>query len=227
MARWRSSSPGRASSTASDSSTIAIGRRPLARSVSPVDTRSTMASAASSRGASSTDPWMAVISASSPRSARNRRVVSGCDVAMRRPASCSTVVIGSPSRTATCSEQRPKPRSASTSTCDCDSAIWFRPAIAISTAPSCVQAGMSSERASSTSMSHWEQWECSTRPVMSTSTPALRARSSAGWCMRPLLGSASRNGRVADGVIATSAGPAGRAPADIRPRRGAASAPPA
>ena len=54
-------------------------------SVLPVDTRSTIASATPSRGATSTAPLMGTISTSMPRSANTRRVLRGWLVAMRRP----------------------------------------------------------------------------------------------------------------------------------------------
>ena len=61
-------------------------------SVEPVETRSTIASARPSRGATSTAPEIGMISTAMPRSAKNRRAVFGWAVATRRPARSSTVV---------------------------------------------------------------------------------------------------------------------------------------
>ena len=82
---------GLATRTASDARTSPIGRRPFIASVEPVETRSTIASARPSRGATSTAPEIGMISTGMRRSSKNRRAVFGWAVATRRPARSSTV----------------------------------------------------------------------------------------------------------------------------------------
>ena len=69
-------------STASDSKSTPIERSPLVRSVLPVETRSTMASASPRRGEISTEPATATISAFTPRSASAFAAMRGCEVAI-------------------------------------------------------------------------------------------------------------------------------------------------
>ena len=63
-----------------------IARRPFMARVEPVETRSTIASARPSRGATSTAPDSEMTSTGMPWSAKNRRVTLGCEVAIRTPA---------------------------------------------------------------------------------------------------------------------------------------------
>ena len=64
-ARWRWA-VGLATRTASDARTSPIGRRPFITSVEPVETRSTIASARPSRGATSTAPEIGMTSTAMP-----------------------------------------------------------------------------------------------------------------------------------------------------------------
>ncbi len=192
-----SSRSGRATSTASDSSTVAIGRRPFWRSVSPLETRShdgrrprpAAAPARPSRG------WRRSRPRRPSAAKKSSAVMRGCDVATRPPSSSATVVDRPPGRhrhlqRAAAEAERHELVHARRRT----RAIWSRPATAASTAPSAVQAGMSSARAKSTSMSHWEQCAWSARPLTSTSTPAAaRPRSSAG-CVQAALATAAPGG---------------------------------
>ena len=84
---WRRGSP-------RESRTSPIWRRPFMTSVEPVETRSTIASARPSRGATSTAPEIGMISTAMPRSSKKRRAVFGWAVATRRPARSSTVWYG-------------------------------------------------------------------------------------------------------------------------------------
>ncbi|MNT62935.1 hypothetical protein D3C72_2007010 [compost metagenome] len=59
------------------SSTVSLEIRPLASSVAPVETRSQMAEASFSRGATSTAPRMVTMSARTSRSLRKRRRILG------------------------------------------------------------------------------------------------------------------------------------------------------
>ena len=63
-----------------------IARRPFMASVEPVETRSTMASASPSLGATSTAPDREMTSTGMPCCAKKRRVTLGCEVAIRTPA---------------------------------------------------------------------------------------------------------------------------------------------
>ncbi len=74
-------------STAWLSSTVSRAISPLASSVAPVDTRSQMAAASFSRGATSTAPRMVTMSASTPASSRKRRRIFGYEVAILKPCS--------------------------------------------------------------------------------------------------------------------------------------------
>ena len=89
-ARW-TWAVGLATRIASEARTSAIGRRPFITRVDPVDTRSTIASARPSRGATSTAPEIEMTSTASPACSKNRRVVFGWAVAIRRPARSSIV----------------------------------------------------------------------------------------------------------------------------------------
>ncbi len=82
-------------------------RRPFMTSVEPVDTRSTMASARPSLGATSTAPLMVMISTGMPRSAKARRVLLGWLVAMRNPRTSSSDRAGLSLGTAASRRQRP------------------------------------------------------------------------------------------------------------------------
>ena len=78
-------------------------RRPFVRSVLPLETRSTIASASPSRGASSTEPVTRSSSTSSPRSAAARARAAGRLVATRAPSRSSSA-----GRPATPPERRPR-----------------------------------------------------------------------------------------------------------------------
>ena len=112
------SSSGGASSTASDSSTVSNARSPFWRSVSPLDTRSAIASAAASDGASSTEPVIGMQVAAMPRSARYRPTVAGYEVAIRTPARSPADVIGDAAGAANTSRQRPNPSRSRSATRD-------------------------------------------------------------------------------------------------------------
>ena len=84
-----------------------IDRSPFIASVEPVETRSTMASARPSRGATSTAPEREITSTAIPLSAKNRRATLGWDVAILTPARSSIDWYGEPAATAAARRQRP------------------------------------------------------------------------------------------------------------------------
>ena len=84
-----------------------IGRSPFIASVDPVDTRSTIASATPSRGATSTAPDSGTTSTAIPWPAKKRRATLGWDVATRWPASSAIDWYGASDGTAAASRQRP------------------------------------------------------------------------------------------------------------------------
>ncbi len=77
--------------TASDENRTPSERRPFVRSVFPLETRSMIASASPSRGATSTEPVTSTSVAATPWLARSSRARRGKTVAMRSPARSSSV----------------------------------------------------------------------------------------------------------------------------------------
>ena len=84
-----------------------MARSPFIWSVEPVETRSTIASARPSRGATSTAPESGTTSTAMPWRSKNERVTLGCDVATRTPSRSVSDWYGASPETAAASRHRP------------------------------------------------------------------------------------------------------------------------
>ncbi len=182
------------------------------RSVLPLETRSTIASARPSRGASSTEPCTSTSAIDTGnRSCANR----GKLVAMRAPVRSSGEANADSSGTAASSVHAPKPRRCSSVTFAPRSRTMSRPVMPQSTTPSCTYSGMSSARTSSASTGALRHGNASARsPGVSGPRPASSSSAIAGSRNRPFDGTAILR------IVAAAGAPAGS-----RPRRAAATAP--
>ena len=183
--------PGRATSTASDEKSTASERRPFVRIVFPLETRSMIASARPSRGATSTDPVTSISSTSIPRSASSSRASREYTVAARWPRRSPSVRAGDSSGTAASSVQLPKPSRRTSSTSAPRSRTRSAPVMPHSTTPSCTYSGMSSARTRRASTGALRHGNASARsPGVSGPRPASSRRAMAGSRNLPLEGTA-------------------------------------
>src|SRR5579862_4437273 len=215
LASWTASPRGSGGpiSTASDWSRTPTERRPFVRRVLPLETRSTIASASPSRGASSTEPCT---STSSIGTGMRSRASLGKLVAMRAPPSPSGAATPDSSGTATSSVHAPKPSRCSSLTRAPRSRTMSSPVMPQSTTPSCTYSGMSSARTSSASTGAFRHGNASARsPGVSGPSPASSRSAIAGSRSRPFDGTA----------ILSVAAAGAEARAGSRPRPDAATAP--
>jgi translation initiation factor IF-2 len=186
------------------------------RSVLPLETRSTIASASPSRGASSTEPCTSTSSTVSGSSARASR---GKLVATRAPARSASDRTVDSVGTAASSVHAPKPRRSSSTTSAPLSSTMSSPVMPQSTTPSCTYSGTSSARTRSASTGALRHGKASARsPGVSGPRPASWRSSIDGSRSRPFDGTA---------ILRRSSGAAAGARASSRPRRGAATVRPA
>src|SRR5436190_12603715 len=200
-------------STASERRSGPSERRPFVRSVLPLETRSTIASARPSRGASSTEPCTSTSSIGDGSSSRASR---GKLVATRAPASSSMPSSGDSSGTAASSVHAPKPSRCSSETRAARSRTMSSPVMPQSTTPSCTYSGMSSARTRSASTGALRHGNASARsPGASGPSPASSSSATAGSRSRPFEGTA---------ILRRGGGAGAAVRARNRPRPGATTA---
>ena len=206
--RARRPAPRRPTSTASDEKSEPSERRPFVRSVLPLETRSTIASASPSRGATSTEPVTSTSSTTTSalgEQARGEARVDGRDAA---PAELVELLdrrlLGHGGLERAAAEAEPQqlgrrraPRSATRSA----------PVIPQSTTPSWTYSGMSAARTSSTSTGAFRQGNASARSPGSSGPRPASSSSAIDGLAQPALG---RDGDLQ--AVGREASADGRAP---------------